>query len=104
MRTPSPGRPIPVRAAASPAGRARRPPPAGPPPAGAGGGSHNGFTIVNDAKFQGAVYAVNDFLEANNAIVWGPVIARQLAIVNSGLNHYVPLGTLLPGMPGGFGE
>ena len=79
--------------------------------------SHNGFTIVNDAKFQGAVYAVNDFLEANNATVWGPVIARQLTIVNSGLNHYVPLGTLLPGMPadyqqvtvlqnvpGGFGE
>lgn len=83
----------------------------------AGSPSDAGFVMSNNSKLQGAAYAVNDFLESNNATVWGPIIARQLSIANSGLNHYVPLGTLLPGMPadyeqvtvlqnvpGGFGE
>lgn len=47
-------------------------------------------------------YAVNDFYESNNATVWGPIVASQLTIANSGLNHYVPLGTLLPGTPADY--
>jgi hypothetical protein len=76
-----------------------------------------GFSLSNNTKFQGAVYAVNDYSESNSADMWGPVIARQLFISNNTHNHYVPFGTLLPGMPatyeevtvlapvsGGFGE
>lgn len=58
-----------------------------------------GFQIRNSGIFQGAIYAVNDYSEENSATVWGPVIARQLYFQNSTTNHYVPLGTLLPGMP-----
>jgi hypothetical protein len=32
------------------------------------------------------------------------VIGDQLFIANSGLNHYVPMGTLLPGMPATYDE
>ncbi len=83
----------------------------------AGSPNTAGFLMSNHATLQGAVYVVNDFYESNNATVWGPIVARQLSISNSGLNHHVPLGTLLPGMPadyqqvtvlqnvpGGFGE
>jgi hypothetical protein len=31
--------------------------------------------------------------------VWGPVIARRVSFANSSVNHYVPIGTLMPGMP-----
>jgi hypothetical protein len=33
-----------------------------------------------------------------------PIIARQLLFQNSVENHYVPLGTLLPGMPASYEE
>jgi hypothetical protein len=58
----------------------------------------NGFEAQQYARFQGAVYAVNDFAEGNNANLWGVVIARQLHLDNSTIN-YAPVGTLLPGMP-----
>jgi hypothetical protein len=58
-----------------------------------------GFTIANSSTFQGAVYAVNDYAEQNGATMWGPVIARQVTLANNTMNHYVPLGTLLSGMP-----
>jgi hypothetical protein len=58
-----------------------------------------GFRIRNSGLFQGAVYAVNDYSEENSATVWGPIIARPVYLQNSASNHYVPLGTLLPGMP-----
>lgn len=58
-----------------------------------------GFSIQNNSTFQGAVYAVNDYSEENSAIVWGPIIARQVSLQNNTSNHYVPLGTLLGGMP-----
>jgi Tfp pilus assembly protein PilX len=58
-----------------------------------------GFTIANSSTFQGAIYAVNDYAEQNSTTVWGPIIARQLFLQNSTQNHYVPLGTLLSGMP-----
>jgi Tfp pilus assembly protein PilX len=58
-----------------------------------------GFTIQNSSTFQGAIYAVNDYSEENGSKVWGPIIARQLYFANSTENHYVPLGTLLSGMP-----
>jgi hypothetical protein len=31
--------------------------------------------------------------------MWGPIIARQVSLANNTSNHYVPLGTLLSGMP-----
>jgi Tfp pilus assembly protein PilX len=58
-----------------------------------------GFSVSNFSTFQGAVYAVNDYTEQNNTTVWGPIIARQVSLQNSVINHYVPLGTLLSGMP-----
>jgi Tfp pilus assembly protein PilX len=57
------------------------------------------FSIANNSTFQGAVYAVNDYNEGNSVTMWGPVIARQLFVANSTQNHYVPIGTLMPGMP-----
>ncbi len=63
-----------------------------------------GFQIGNYSKFQGAVYAVTDFKEGNNTIFWGPVIARQVYLLNSTIHEYVPIGTLLPGMPATYEE
>jgi Tfp pilus assembly protein PilX len=60
---------------------------------------NTGFSIANSSVFQGAIFAVNDFAEENGATVWGPVIARQVSLANNTTNHYVPLGTLLSGMP-----
>ena len=57
------------------------------------------FSIANSSVFQGAIYAMNDFAEENGATVWGPIIARQVTLANNTTNHYVPLGTLLTGMP-----
>lgn len=37
-----------------------------------------------------------------NEEIRGPIIARQLSIGNSSQNHYVPFGTLLPGMPASY--
>lgn len=63
-----------------------------------------GFQMSNNTILQGAVYAVGDFREDNSAVVWGPIIADEVEIRNSGVNHYVPLGTLLPGMPASYEE
>ena len=63
-----------------------------------------GFSIENSGIFQGATYAVNDYSEGNSAIVWGPIIARQVYLQNSVTNHYVPIGTLLSGMPATYQE
>ncbi len=63
-----------------------------------------GFSVENFSTFQGGVYVVNDYIEQNNSTVWGPIIARQLYLQNSTINHYVPLGVLLPGMPQDFEE
>jgi hypothetical protein len=67
-------------------------------------GSSYAFDLSNSSVFQGASYAVGDFREQNNAGVWGSVIANQLTLANNAINHYVPYGTLLPGMPGGSGS
>jgi hypothetical protein len=61
--------------------------------------SGGNVATANSTRFQGAVYAVNDYTEANNSTVWGPVIARRVSFANSSVNHYVPIGTLMPGMP-----
>jgi len=58
-----------------------------------------GFSVSNYTTFQGAIYVVNDYSESNNTNIWGPIIARQVSFANSTTNHYVPLGTLLGGMP-----
>jgi hypothetical protein len=64
----------------------------------------DGIDMVNSTRFQGALYAVNDIRQRNSAIVWGPQIARQIYLMNSVENHYVPLGTLLEGMPASYTE
>lgn len=58
-----------------------------------------GVGIANNSTFQGAIYAVCDYTEGNGATVWGPIVANQIYLQNSTVNHYVPIGTLLPGMP-----
>jgi hypothetical protein len=64
----------------------------------------DGIDMVNSTRFQGALYAANDIRQRNSAIVWGPQIARQIYLMNSVENHYVPLGTILPGMPADYSE
>jgi hypothetical protein len=64
----------------------------------------DGIDMVNSTRFQGALYAVNDIRQRNSAVVWGPQIARQIYLMNSVENHYVPLGTLLEGMPASYTE
>lgn len=57
--------------------------------------------VGNNVKFQGAIYLVNDYEQNNNTTIWGPVIARNGTITNSGLFKPLPgpLGTLPPGLP-----
>lgn len=62
------------------------------------------FLAGNYTRFQGAIYAVNDYTEGNNAEIWGPIVARKVFMQNSAKNFYVPIGTLLPGMPATYDE
>jgi hypothetical protein len=64
--------------------------------------SGGNITIGTLTSFQGAMYAVNDYTESNNSTVWGPIIARRVSLANSSANHYVPIGTLMPGMPANY--
>ena len=66
--------------------------------------SGGNVTTANLTRFQGAIYAVNDYSEANSSTVWGPIIARRVSFANSSVNHYVPIGTLMPGMPASYEE
>ena len=66
----------------------------------AGATADDGFLIDNNTTFQGAVYVVNDFLQANSVVVCGPVIAQELVIQNNTDNCFVPFSTGVPGMPG----
>jgi predicted acyltransferase (DUF342 family) len=59
-------------------------------------------SVGNNAAFQGAIYAVNDYTEDNASVMWGPIIAHRVSLANSSVNHYVPIGTLMPGMPANY--
>ena len=58
--------------------------------------------VGQQSQFQGAIYATLDYSEDNNSTFWGPIIARQISLSNSTTNHYVPIGTLMPGMPASY--
>ena len=58
-----------------------------------------GFTLSNNAIYQGAAYVVNDYLLRNNAANWGPVVARQISVENNA-TQIQSLITLPPGAPG----
>lgn len=60
--------------------------------------------VGQQSAFQGAIYAVLDYSEQNNSTFWGPIIARRVSFANSTVNHYVPIGTLMPGMPATYEE
>ena len=60
--------------------------------------------VGQQSQFQGAIYAVRDYSEDNNSTFWGPIIARRVSLANSTTNHYVPIGTLMPGMPATYEE
>jgi Tfp pilus assembly protein PilX len=58
--------------------------------------------VGNKVNFQGAIYLVNDYDQDNNTTIWGPVIANNATITNSGLFKPLPggeLGTPPPGLP-----
>ena len=57
--------------------------------------------IGQQGTFQGGLYLVNDYDQDNNTTIWGPVIARNAQISNSGLFKPLPgaLGGLPPGVP-----
>jgi hypothetical protein len=63
-----------------------------------------GFTIGNFSKFQGAIYVVTDFRDGNNTTTWGPIIANQIHLQNSTLKLFIPMETLVPGMPATYEE
>jgi hypothetical protein len=58
--------------------------------------------VGQQSHFQGAIYATLDYSEQNNSTFWGPIIARRVSLSNSTTNHYVPIGTLMPGMPASY--
>jgi hypothetical protein len=58
--------------------------------------------VGQQSNFQGAIYATLDYAEQNNSTFWGPIIARRVSLANSTVNHYVPIGTLMPGMPASY--
>ena len=58
--------------------------------------------VGQQSHFQGAIYAVGDYSEDNNSTFWGPIIANRISLSNSTVNHYVPIGTLMPGMPASY--
>ena len=60
--------------------------------------------VGQQSSFQGAIYAVDDYSEDNNSTFWGPIIADTVSLSNSTTNHYVPIGTLMPGMPATYDE
>ncbi len=60
--------------------------------------AQTGFTINNNAVFQGAAYVVNDYLVSQNGVNWGPVVARQLVMEQNAAQK--PLTFLPPGAPG----
>lgn len=60
--------------------------------------------VGQQSNFQGAIYAVGDYTESNNSTFWGPIIADTVTLSNSTTNHYVPIGTLMPGMPATYDE
>ena len=59
-------------------------------------------SVGQQSRFQGAIYAGLDYSENNNSTFWGPIIARRVSLANSTVNHYVPIGTLMPGMPASY--
>lgn len=58
--------------------------------------------VGQQSQFQGAIYAVGDYSEDNNSTFWGPIIANRVTLSNSTTNQYVPIGTLMPGMPASY--
>jgi hypothetical protein len=58
--------------------------------------------VGQQSSFQGAIYAVDAYSEDNNSTFWGPIIANTISLSNSTTNHYVPIGTLMPGMPASY--
>jgi hypothetical protein len=58
--------------------------------------------VGNRVNFQGALLLENDYDQDNNTTIWGPVIANNATITNSGLFKPLPGGTLgapPPGLP-----
>jgi hypothetical protein len=53
---------------------------------------------INNATFQGGIWAAGDYKLSNNGQSWGPVIAEKLTISNN--NHLIPLLSPPPGAPG----
>ena len=60
--------------------------------------------VGQQSDFQGAIYAVGDYSEDNNSTFWGPIIADTISLSNSTTNYYVPIGTLMPGMPATYDD
>ena len=65
------------------------------------GTTEDSGVVGNKVNFQGAIYLVNDYDQDNNTTIWGPVIADNATITNSGLFKPLPgpLGDTPPGLP-----
>lgn len=58
-------------------------------------------SIGQNVNFQGAIYAVNDVIVANNTTLSGPIIARSSSVSNSTVIHSspIPISEFLVGVP-----
>lgn len=63
----------------------------------------NGISFASNSGFQGALYAVNDYSEASNSRIGGPVIARQIRLASNS-HHSAAIQELLAGMPATYTE
>jgi Tfp pilus assembly protein PilX len=57
-------------------------------------------SLNSSVQWQGAIYAVGDYLQTSSAVAQGPVIARQIAYDSSTGTVPAPFVTLTPGAPG----
>jgi hypothetical protein len=64
----------------------------------AGATSGTGFTLSQNSTYQGAAYVSANYMLANNATNWGPVIGGQLTIINNA-GQMIPLNSVPQGTP-----
>lgn len=58
-----------------------------------------GFSVSENARFQGGIYAANDYAESGSAVVQGPKIAERLSMSASADAAWMPFTFLPPGAP-----
>jgi hypothetical protein len=66
----------------------------------AGASSGTGFTLEDDAVFQGGAYVVSNYRLEDSSRNWGPVIANQFTVRDASRTFLIPPVSLPAGAPG----